>query len=359
MGRMATASTASAASLRVLVDDDVALFPDDHDRWIRELEVGTATRTGLPAKPLTIRNYRKVGKSFYQFVQEKGISTDPADIEREHIIQYAEWMAARGYKPNTRRVWMTALKTFFTWLEVTDPAHPRSPYVGIRIPRPEDSHGAFPSDDEIRKLIKACAPPSDGEWLHAFTAYRDEAIMRVFLDTVCRQGALRSMCWEHVDLAGGLVLQYQKGSGNHWAWKRIESKTVKALKRYKRLWLEHPAVKAALAGKGSLTIKGGPMGEQVTPVWFSRFGPDLSEEGLRQTMRVRFKEAGVDWIKLHGWRHRGNDALRRKGKDGLSTEHQMAIGGWKSFRVFGGYAKSAEDERILEARDSISLGDKF
>jgi site-specific recombinase XerC len=107
------------------------------------------------------------------------------------------------WKPLTALNRYRSLQVFFKWA-VAEGELNASPMVGMNPPAIPDEPPAVLSDDRLRRLLKSC---EGGD----FTARRDTAIIRLFLDTGVRVREAAGITLSDLDLDDQVVVVLGKG----------------------------------------------------------------------------------------------------------------------------------------------------
>lgn len=182
------------------------------------------------------------------------------------------------------------------------------------------------SDEELSALMKAV----NGK---TFLQRRDEAIVRFLLDTGVRVSELCGLTVEGVDLDNGMALVTGKGSKIRPVY--LSTRTVAALDRYIRVRAQHRH-----AGHAALFLT-------------SR-GP-LSVDGARDVIRQRGRQAGIEGLHPHIFRHTfAHDFLMAGGQE----RDLKRLAGWTSDTMLERYGASAADVRARAAAQRLRRGDR-
>ena len=193
-------------------------------------------------------------------IQRSGVRTcrTRQDIERHIVSLLARY--SDSYASNQFR----ALQRFYAWL--SDEEQIANPMAGMTGPSIGDKTVPVLSDDDMRKLLKACAGRS---WRQR----RDVAIICMFRDTGCRLAELVGLTVDNVDLQAREAIV--TGKGNRERWVKFGTETALAVDRYLRVR---------------------PVPETGTPL----FG--MLSNGIYQAVKRRAAQAGVD-VHPHQFRH--------------------------------------------------------
>ncbi len=168
----------------------------------------------------------------------------------------------------------------------------------------------------------------------SFDDRRDTAIVRLFLDTGMRSSELASLSVTDIDLDQDIAVVLGKGRRPRAC--PFGDKTGQAIERYLRERSKH-----RLARDSAL--------------WLGARGV-MTDNGIRQMLRRRARQAGLDHLHPHMFRH---TFAHRWLSEGGQEQDLMRLAGWRSREMLGRYGASAADQRAREAHKRMSLGDRF
>ena len=260
-------------------------------------------------------------------------ATDAPPLERASLRAWVTALLDGGNAPATARSRQLAVRRFTAWL-AEEGEIPADPFVGVKAPK-LDAHVVEPlTDDELRRLLKACTPPKGATPAEALRYRRDEAMLRLMLETGARAGEVVAIGRADVDLAAGTAI-IRRGKGGKGRSVPFGPQTATAIDRYMRLRIHH-----RLAASPAL--------------WLGDRGRGFTYDALHKTLGERARAAGLDGFHPHKMRH---TAAHRWLAAGGSEGGLMAVAGWTRPDMLMRYTKAQASARAAEEARSLNLGD--
>jgi integrase len=82
----------------------------------------------------------------------------------------------------------------------------------------------------------------------------------------------------------------------------------------------------------------------------------MTDNGIRQMLRRRANQCGLDHLHPHMFRH---TFAHRWLSEGGQEQDLMRLAGWRSREMLARYGASAADQRAREAHRRMGLGDRL
>lgn len=271
----------------------------------------------------TLESYLIGVRLFLRHCEAAGI---PAVLDRRTVNAFTAGLLAAGAAPATARARHMALRRFSSWLAEEGEIE-RDELLGLKPPRLDAKVVPRLSEDECRALVKACTGK-------AFIDRRDEALVRLLLETGMRSGEVIALAAVDVDVVTGAAV-IRRGKGGRGRVVPFGPHTGRALDRYLRLRRAH-----------RLTA--------VPALWLGGGGQAFGYHGLRVALAARAELAGISGFHPHVLRH---TAAQRWLSGGGSEGGLMAVAGWSRRDMLDRYTRATASERAAEESRRLNLGD--
>jgi integrase/recombinase XerD len=273
--------------------------------------------------PQTVKVYGDGVRGFLRWCTAEG---RPAVLDRPTVVAFVAALLDAGAEAATARSRQLALRRFSAWLLEEGEAS-TDELITVKPPKLDTKVTPTLTDAEVRALIKACAGP---EMWHR----RDEAIVRLMVETGARAGEVVALTVGDVDLARGLVT-IRRGKGGKGRVVPIGPQTGKAIDRYLRSRRAH-----RLADSPAL--------------WLGDRGKTFTYDGLHATLTDRAAAAGLVGFRPHVLRH---TAASRWLAAGGSEGGLMAVAGWSRRDMIDRYTRATSEARAADEARGLRLGD--
>jgi site-specific recombinase XerD len=273
--------------------------------------------------PATLSTYTEGVTKFLRWCADTG--TTPK-LTKANVQTFTAALLDGGAEPASARTRHNALRRYAAWL-ADEGELDSDPLLGVKPPKLDAKVTPALSDDELKRLIKAC----NGK---ALIDRRDEAIVRLMLETGLRAGEVIGMALADVDPTRG-VATVRRGKGGKGRVVPFGPQTATAIDRYIRARRAH-----RLADTG--------------PLWLGGQGQSFGYHGLNVTLKRRAKTAGVNNFHLHLLRH---TAATRWLRAGGSEAGLMAVAGWSTRGMIDRYTGASASERAAAEARGLGLGE--
>jgi integrase/recombinase XerD len=306
--------------MHAVVSQDIAVTTPDLavllDSWTVHLRAESKS-------PETVKSYTDGVRAFLAWADR---TDTPPVLDRRTVNAYVAELLGGGAAPATARARHLALRRFSAWLADEDETD-RDELLGSKPPRIPTKVTPILRDDQLRALLAACSAGKDLRYR------RDEAIVRLMVETGARAGEVVAITVGDVDFRNGSVV-IRRGKGGKGRTVPIGPQTGRAIDRYLRLRRAH---KLADLPNLWLTPKGG-----------------MTYAGLHSQLKIRARQAGIDGFHPHVLRH---TAASRWLAAGGSEGGLMAVAGWSRRDMIDRYTRATASERAAEEARRLRLGD--
>ena len=219
--------------------------------------------------PQTIKSYGDGVRAFLRWCDEHDHSPS---LNRDLMKGFVAALLDAGAEPSTARSRQLGVRRFSAWLaeegEIDD-----DPLLGLKSPKLDTKVTESLSEDELRRLIKACGGKE-------FRDRRDEAIVRLMAETGMRAGEVCGLTVGSVNLERGLATVY-RGKGGKGRIAPFGPQTGRAIDRYLRQRRAHRLA-------------------DTTALWLGDRGKGLSYYGLHAALKRRADLAGLTRLLVAG-----------------------------------------------------------
>lgn len=260
-------------------------------------------------------------------------ANDADPIVRKSVSAWVADLLDNGAEASTAVIRQTAVRRFSAWLadeeEIdTDPLYGmKSPKLDLKVVEPH-------TDDELRALLDACKVPRGSEERTTFRGRRDEAILRILIDTGGRAGEVAAIGLDDLDLEDGFAT-IVRGKGGTGRRVPLGVDTVLAIDRWLRVRKTH-----RLAASPAL--------------WLGDRGKTFGYEGLRRALAGRAELAEVKGFHPHRCRH---TFATRWLKAGGTESGLMAVAGWSRSDMLRRYTRHQAEQLAAEEARRLNLGE--
>ena len=234
-------------------------------------------------------------------------------------------MLAGGNAASTARSRQLAVKRFSAWLAEEGEIEV-DVLIGLKPPKLDQKVIEPFTEVQLKALIKACAGSDMRD-------RRDEAIVRLMVETGSRAGETAALQLTDLNLAEGTVI-IRRGKGGKGRPVPFGPQTARAIDRYVRARRTH-----RLAASQDL--------------WLGDRGKKFGYGALHKTLRMRADVAGINGFHPHRLRH---TAAHRWLAAGGSEGGLMALAGWTRPDMLLRYTRAQAADRAAEESKRLNLG---
>lgn len=295
-------------------------------------QLATSWQLALRAErksPQTLKTYGDGVRFYLAWCAEH----DLEPMVRANLSTWTATLLDNGAAASTARARQLGVRRFAAWL-AEEGEIAADPFLGIKSPKLDERVVEPLTDDELRALIRACAVPKGAEPKVALRHRRDEAIIRLMLETGARAGEVVALGLADVDLIAATAT-IRRGKGGKGRTVPIGPEASLAIDRYLRLRRHH-----RLAASPDL--------------WLGDRGKGFTYDALHKTLRERADAAGLTGFHPHRLRH---TAAHRWLSAGGSESGLMAVAGWSRPDMLMRYTKAQASARAAEEARRLNLGE--
>jgi site-specific recombinase XerD len=247
-------------------------------------------------------------------------------LDRPTVNAFITSLLDAGNEPATARSRLLSLKRFSAWL-ADEGEIPADELATLKPPKLDAKVVPTLTEEQCAALLKACRGTD-------LRDRRDEAIVRLMLETGARAGEVVAMTLDDVDLARGSAT-VRRGKGGKGRRVPIGPRTSSTIDRYLR------------ARRGHLRAS-------TSALWVGERGKAFGYDALHKTLRWRAELAGITGFHPHVLRH---TAASRWLAAGGSEGGLMAVAGWSRRDMIDRYVKHTSETRAADEARRLGLGD--
>jgi integrase/recombinase XerD len=273
--------------------------------------------------PETVKSY---GDGVRRFLAWADAAGRPAVLDRAGVTAFTAALLEAGGEPATARARQLALRRFSAWL-VEEGEADADRLLGLKAPQLDAKVVEPLTAEQIRALVAACAGTE-------LRDRRDEALVRLMIETGARAGEVVALGTGDVDLAAGTAV-VRRGKGGRGRVVPFGPQTARALDRY-------------------LRVRRGHRLADTPALWLGDRGKAFSYDALHKTLGERARAAGIEGFRPHRLRH---TAAHRWLAAGGSEGGLMAVAGWTRPDMLLRYTRAQASARAAAEARALGLGD--
>lgn len=285
------------------------------DSWLLRLR---AERKAAP----TLRSYRAGVALYLEFCTAAGLSPD---LKPDSVAAYTNEQLERGLAPASARLRQLSVRLFSRWL-AEEGEIGRDELLGLRPPKLNETPVDGLSEEQVDALIRACR----GKRLED---RRDEALVRLMVETGLRAGEAIALTTDDIDLARGLATVWN-GKGGKARVVAFGPLTGATVDRYLRMRKGHPRA-------------------ELPDLWLGGRGQRYRYDALYLSLRRRATLAGIEGFHPHQLRH---SFASRWLTAGGSEGGLKSMAGWARRDQIDRYTADTAQKRAHDESRRLNIG---
>lgn len=271
----------------------------------------------------TLKTYAAGVRSYLAWCDEQGSAPN---LSKQQVGAWVVEQLDGGSEATTARSRLTGVRRFSAWL-AEEGEIGADGLLGIRPPKLDEKVIHPLTDEDIRALVAACKGQE-------FRDKRDDAVLRLMLETGLRAGEATHLHVDDVDLVAGIAT-VRRGKGFKGRTVSFGSQTARSLDRYLRARKTHPRA-------------------DRPELWLGERGQGFGYSALWKQLQYRATKAGIGPVNPHRLRHSfASRWLERGGSEG----GLMSQAGWARRDMLDRYSRSTAAARSAEEAKKLGLGD--
>ncbi|WNV83721.1 tyrosine-type recombinase/integrase [Umezawaea sp. Da 62-37] len=273
--------------------------------------------------PQTLKSYGDGVRKFLSWSEQTG---RPPELDRPTVNAFIADLLEAGAEASTARARQLSLRRLSAWL-AEEGEISRDELLALKPPKLDAKVVNPLTTEQLQALLAAC----NGK---EFRERRDEAIVRLMIESGARASEVVDMTVTGIDLRAGSAL-IERGKGGAGRRVPFSSTAGRALDRWLRVRRTH-----RLADTDTL--------------WLGERGKLFGYQGLYRALEYRAELAEIPDFHPHRLRH---TAATRWLAAGGSEGGLMAVAGWSRRDMIDRYTRATASDRAADEARGLNLGD--